>query len=220
VTPDTTLDRLREDLPETIPDWPRVQASTGIRTAARMLAETPAQGLILIENDTPTGIVTANALLGALSLDIDAVTRLPRSGALRDWLSERLRERREVAVLFIDIDDFGEINRAHGHTAGDEALANSARTIGSLCSDTEFAARFGGDEFAIATVMPNEQARALAVKIEAALPLSASVGLAGGRRSGVREDSNVGATVEELIRLASLDCLKIKAIRKKTRERL
>jgi GGDEF domain-containing protein len=179
---------------------------TSLRTAAREVAETESAGLILMRDLEAIGIVTAFDLHRALSLDIDPTTCLPRSGALRDWLSDRLHEGLEVAVIFIDLDDFGGLNKELGHVAGDEQLASVAAALKGACQGSEFASRFGGDEFAIGTVRNRAGAEILADELKSALPVAATFGLSGGRRARAREGAHVTATVEELLRLASLDC--------------
>lgn len=55
----------------------------------------------------------------------------------------------KVAVLFIDLDRFKQINDTWGHTAGDELLKEAARRIKSVIRDSDTVARIGGDEFTI-----------------------------------------------------------------------
>jgi diguanylate cyclase (GGDEF)-like protein/PAS domain S-box-containing protein len=52
-------------------------------------------------------------------------------------------------VLFLDLDDFKEINDSLGHAAGDEVLVEVARRLDSHVRGADVAARFGGDEFAL-----------------------------------------------------------------------
>ena len=196
-----------------MPDWPRVDANASIRVAAKMAGEADFNGVILTDASAPTGVVLAGALLRALALDEDSVTGLPRSGPLRDWLTEQLRARREVSIVFLDLDRFGELNKAKGHTEGDRALARAAGELRQACTDQDFPARFGGDEFAIGSLLSSSDANTLAAKITknlAAAGVPASVGVSGGRRSVPRDDANLGSMVEELLRLASVECLRSK----------
>lgn len=155
------------------------------------------------------GVVRSEQLLMELAGDKDPLTGLPRSGALRDWLSEKLIEGHEVAVAFIDLDDFGAINRSMGHTAGDEALARAARALHASCTQSDFPCRHGGDEFVVASLRGRDEMLELSASIRLNLEsvvLPASIGIAGGRRRN-RRPAHVNSTIEELLRLASKDCL-------------
>ncbi|MFN2594501.1 MAG: EAL domain-containing protein [Actinomycetota bacterium] len=55
----------------------------------------------------------------------------------------------ELAVLFIDLDDFKSVNDSLGHEAGDRFLAETARRLAECLRPTDIAARMGGDEFAV-----------------------------------------------------------------------
>jgi diguanylate cyclase (GGDEF)-like protein len=59
------------------------------------------------------------------------------------------RVRRGLAVIFFDLDDFKKVNDSLGHGAGDELLCTVAERLVSGLRGSDFAARFGGDEFAV-----------------------------------------------------------------------
>lgn len=59
------------------------------------------------------------------------------------------REERKFAVLFIDLNDFKQINDQFGHKAGDLVLAHLGHTLRNFIRDSDIAARLGGDEFAL-----------------------------------------------------------------------
>ena len=84
---------------------------------------------------------------------IDALTGLPNR---RHWdeaagneLARYLRSRRPAVVMLIDIDNFKEVNDAHGHAAGDEVLRRMAQVLRSSLREIDTPARYGGDEFAV-----------------------------------------------------------------------
>ncbi len=83
----------------------------------------------------------------------DALTGLPNRSMFHAHLFQALeaadRERREVALIAIDLDDFKEVNERFGHAAGDEFLRKFAERLRGLLRESEFAARLGGDEFAV-----------------------------------------------------------------------
>ena len=73
--------------------------------------------------------------------------------ALNQHLSLAKRNNTDLSILFLDIDDFKEINDTLGHHAGDDILKNVALLINQELRSSDIAARFGGDEFVI--FMPN-----------------------------------------------------------------
>jgi diguanylate cyclase (GGDEF)-like protein len=81
----------------------------------------------------------------------DPLTGLPNRIALIDRLSQALlameRHPAQVAVLFIDLDNFKEINDSYGHDAGDLVLAEVGRRLSVLARRGDTVARLGGDEF-------------------------------------------------------------------------
>ncbi|HEV3275115.1 MAG TPA: EAL domain-containing protein, partial [Candidatus Dormibacteraeota bacterium] len=83
----------------------------------------------------------------------DTLTDLANRALFMDRLEHALtrRERHDesLAVLFLDLDDFKEINDSLGHMAGDELLARVADRLKLVLRASDTAARFGGDEFAI-----------------------------------------------------------------------
>ena len=56
---------------------------------------------------------------------------------------------KKLAVLFIDLDDFKEVNDIYGHHAGDVVLLEIIKRLSSLCRDNDNISRLGGDEFTV-----------------------------------------------------------------------
>jgi diguanylate cyclase (GGDEF)-like protein/PAS domain S-box-containing protein len=69
--------------------------------------------------------------------------------ALDEALARSVEDERPVGVLFVDLDHFKEVNDAHGHRAGDTALQEIGRRLGSLAGVGITVARISGDEFVI-----------------------------------------------------------------------
>ncbi len=64
-------------------------------------------------------------------------------------LARSVRSRNPVSLIIFDIDDFKQINDAHGHLAGDEALKHVANMLQVPLRKSSTICRFGGDEFCI-----------------------------------------------------------------------
>ena len=86
-------------------------------------------------------------------------------------MAARNRRRRNVAVLFLDLDNFKVVNDSLGHQAGDRLLVEVGRRLSATIRSTDIAARQGGDEFTILLdgIRGVEEARASAERLAAEL---------------------------------------------------
>jgi diguanylate cyclase (GGDEF)-like protein len=70
-------------------------------------------------------------------------------------LARRLKK--DLLLVFVDLDDFKSINDTHGHQVGDQALAETAEILRTTFRESDVLARLGGDEFvALAMFSPEE----------------------------------------------------------------
>jgi diguanylate cyclase (GGDEF)-like protein len=82
----------------------------------------------------------------------DGLTDLPNRILFRERLEKSLKATQpdeQLAVLYIDIDEFKSVNDALGHPIGDELLKGVAERLRGCLKETDVAARLGGDEFAV-----------------------------------------------------------------------
>jgi diguanylate cyclase (GGDEF)-like protein/PAS domain S-box-containing protein len=148
----------------------------------------------------------------------DGLTLLASRALFRESLQESLQTCRrsdDVAVLFLDLDGFKEVNDSLGHAAGDQLLRQVADRLRESVRDGDTVARFGGDEFAVLveSIVARADAETVAQRIVAALGapflidgrelhVGASVGLASAADAG---------DIEQLLRNADLAMYKAKA---------
>ncbi|HEX8988284.1 MAG TPA: PAS domain S-box protein [Rhodocyclaceae bacterium] len=97
----------------------------------------------------------------------DALTDLPNRSLFRDRLQQAIkksqRDKQAVALLFIDLDRFKEVNDTLGHVAGDRLLIDAAQRISSRVRSSDTVARLGGDEFA--AVLQGVESREAAARV-------------------------------------------------------
>ena len=84
-------------------------------------------------------------------VNFDPLTNLPNRLLLSDRLSQALaqahRSKQSIAVAYLDLDGFKEINDKHGHDVGDQLLIAISRRMQSSLREVDTLARMGGDEF-------------------------------------------------------------------------
>lgn len=91
----------------------------------------------------------------------DHLTGLSNRNLFMDRLSQAFsqasRRNDRFALLYIDLDDFKEVNDRQGHTAGDELLRTAAMRLRQSVREVDTVARLGGDEFAL--ILPDAKKR-------------------------------------------------------------
>ena len=84
---------------------------------------------------------------------VDTLTDLPNRSLLADRVGQLTsvsrRDHRPFALMFMDLDQFKNINDTHGHSIGDALLAEMARRLQGSLREVDTVARLGGDEFAV-----------------------------------------------------------------------
>lgn len=85
--------------------------------------------------------------------NFDTLTGLPNRHMFYDRLAQEIKKSHraglKMALLFVDLDKFKEVNDSLGHAMGDVLLAQTARRIGGCVRETDTVARLGGDEFIV-----------------------------------------------------------------------
>jgi len=155
----------------------------------------------------------------------DELTGLPNRRLFQDRILSAIarcrRGQSRGALLFIDLDDFKQVNDEHGHLVGDQLLQAIARRITSCVREADTVARIGGDEFValLENVADQTQAEAVAGKIRqvisTALVLSGRT-LQPHASIGIALYPEHGEVIDQLMRHADQAMYAAKAIRKAT----
>jgi diguanylate cyclase (GGDEF)-like protein/PAS domain S-box-containing protein len=181
-----------------------VKSSAGLALTIRDISEEKAQEQALADlanNDTLTKLPNRNWLNSFLPV------------ALRDAASSTSR----LAVLFIDLDNFKNVNDTLGHDAGDELLKQAAVRLKDTVRASDHVARLGGDEFVIILEQVEVEedvarvAKAIIHTISKPFTLSAGIGNAINASIGISLFPQDGNNAETLLKHADIAMYAAKA---------
>lgn len=153
----------------------------------------------------------------------DALTLLPNRRFFNDWLEKSVamaqRNNFSIAILFIDLDGFKQVNDRFGHDAGDQVLKVTAGRFQDLMRESDLLARLGGDEFAIlvSQAPANEALSVFAERIVGAMAEHISIGSEAtkvGASIGIAVFPRDAQTVDSLIRASDEAMYQAKALGK------
>jgi diguanylate cyclase (GGDEF)-like protein len=123
-----------------------------------------------------------------------AISELPGQDALRADIVSQLSG--QIALLFIDLDNFKSVNDKNGHQAGDRCLASAVEAIGGCIGGKGTLYRYGGDEFVVllqnadadeGTATGERIRRSIgAVRPGGDIDVTASIGVAASDQQGIR----------------------------------
>lgn len=192
------------------------QIDDSVRQAAKSFVRQQADFIAVFDGEEFVGLLSALMLITELGRSWDPLTGLSWSDRLRDWGVECLEAGQEITIVFFDLDDFGAYNKRFGHTVGDAVIREFANVLGNAIDPSrDVLVRYGGDEFALGTIRSREETLSLLKPFQSRkfqvkgveLPVTFSFGISGGKRTHEPSRDHVAATLDNLINLASRDCL-------------
>jgi diguanylate cyclase (GGDEF)-like protein len=191
---------------------------TGGAVRGLIWADEPRSRLLPSKNVLQALRIFGNHAMGALAVakqltetkflaDHDSLTRLlNRRALLRDLgqaCDRRRAEAQQLALVFLDLDNFKEINDEFGHSVGDRVLERIGLQLAELVRSGDQAFRVGGDEFALLLRdSGEEEARQIVNRIVSALEASIDPLLRRVRASFGIATSAAGREPEDLLRVA------------------
>ncbi len=122
----------------------------------------------------------------------DPLTGLLNRNGFESLIDEQAESEQRLAVAFLDLDDFKDVNDTFGHEAGDIVLASVAERIQAVVREGDAVARLGGDEFAIVfcatehpeKVLPRlleQVTKPITIGVDQTVVVGSSIGLAISR---------------------------------------
>ncbi len=200
-----------------------VDCNDTMAAAAMVMRTHRLRQLPVLRDGQLAGFLSSRDLLAMWGTIHDPLTGLPVQHQLRHWVHTVMGSGREISILFLDLNEFGELNKAQGHVYGDHVLQCVADAIREAIEpELDFVCRYGGDEFAVATTRPLHQARELAVRLrervgtvclaDGPIQTGVSIGIAGGQRLKARSGAHIEATLDDLLTRASTASTRAKAM--------
>ena len=109
--------------------------------------------------------------------DTDALTGIANRQGFNEVMAREFararRFRHPLAVVILDLDHFKQVNDRYGHPVGDQVLAGTARMLSTRVRESDFVARWGGEEFAVVATMTDAAgASRLAEKLRALMEVT------------------------------------------------
>jgi diguanylate cyclase (GGDEF)-like protein/PAS domain S-box-containing protein len=188
-------------------------------TVTNLLSDTNVAGLVLNARDITERRQLQEQLVHEASHD--ALTQLANRALFAHRVREALRGREGVAVIFLDLDGFKEINDSLGHAVGDQLLVGVSDRLRADLREGDTIARLGGDEFAVLlrsadVAAAHVVARRIVELMRTPFPVAgrdlhvrASVGIATGPGGATARGAESRA--EQLLRNADLAMYRAKA---------
>lgn len=168
--------------------------------------------LIVMKNNRILGVLTEPQIDIALGKHMDSLTGLFKSSYIYCHADELIRKNKEVSFIFIDINNFGIIDKKYGHIVGDKLLQELSALLLQIIPKDTYLCRYAGDEFLILTPYLLDKAVLLTEEIIHTISnhpftnqinMTIAAGISGGRRLNIR-NHNIFETVKNLVNLASL----------------
>ena len=145
-------------------------------------------------------------------VNTDPLTKLPNRHWLNQYLptllSEAERDAAQVGVLYLDLDDFKDVNNTMGHDAGDDLLCQAGQRLQAALRPGDHVMRLGGDEFAVVLSRLATPDDAVAVAARILDKLAAPFHLRGGFEHRIRASVGIslyphdGHNIETLLKHA------------------
>ena len=188
------------------PDGHTVQVEA---VASNLLADDSVTGIVLNARD----VGERKALLDQLAHQAfhDPLTGLANRALFRDRVMHAItlarRQDRTVTVLYLDLDDFKQINDSLGHAEGDRLLAMIAARLRACARSTDTVARLGGDEFAVLVEDTNSAVSAVRLVERISEQMHFPFPLSNGDvyvSASIGSASAIGGGMDEIMRYADV----------------
>jgi len=142
-------DRIADQREEAV--WTRTQHRTHAET--QLLEANENLVAAAVHSQTLTEAAEHATLQMSFKAERDFLTGLPNRALLTDRLTQSIalaqRHRKRVVLMFLDLDNFKDVNDSLGHSVGDQLLQSTAKRLEACVRSSDTVSRHGGDEFIV-----------------------------------------------------------------------
>ncbi|RNB90620.1 GGDEF domain-containing protein [Brevibacillus fluminis] len=121
--------------------------------------------LVVMREGQLEGIVTRETVMASISMMLDPLTKLYRSPYITYITEQLLASGQPFWFLFVDMNDFGIVNKEFGHMVGDQVLTHFSEQLRQCALESDAICRFAGDEFIVLTTHSQEHAQRLVERL-------------------------------------------------------
>ncbi|WML34160.1 GGDEF domain-containing protein [Clostridium sp. OS1-26] len=195
-----------------------INSNTYIWKAKEIFDKSGEDVLLVRDDNRLLGMLIKNQLYKELGKHIDLLTGLYKSDYIYYKTLKLIKEGIAPVIIFIDLNNFGYINKKYGHIKGDIVLKELSKILKDNIPKDTFFSRFAGDEFIVLTPYSIDQSINLAkylIKIVSSSPfidnidVTISVGVSVAKENKLIND-NIISLVYKMINAASLASTKAK----------
>lgn len=164
------------------------------------------------------GYLTRMILSIELGKSVDLLTGLYKSDYIFYNAYNLFKSEDNISIIFIDLDNFGYIDKKYGHIIGDSVLKKVADILKKSINKDSYLCRYAGDEFAVVTPYSIDDSKRLAQNIIKAInsyifpdniQVSASIGITGCSTHN-KEVDNILELIINMVNIASLSSTRAK----------
>jgi diguanylate cyclase (GGDEF)-like protein len=196
------------DIPINTPIW-----------KAKDIFESKKEDVLLVKDtEKIIGFITKSFLYTEIGKHTDLLTGLYKSDYIYYRSIEMINKGLEISMIFLDVNNFGKIDKEYGHIKGDLILKEIGGILKENSPNETFICRFGGDEFVVLTLYPIDECVNLANNLLSAISkchfinnvhVTVSAGISILKSENIK-DKNINSIVYDFVNAASLASTKAK----------
>jgi diguanylate cyclase (GGDEF)-like protein len=195
-----------------------IDAHASIWKAKELFDTSNTDLLLVLDNNQLAGILTKTLLNAELGKHIDLLTGLPKGDFIYYNALRLIESNQEISFAFLDVNNFGLIDKEYGHIAGDIILKELSSILKANMPEQTYVSRFGGDEFLVLTPYYVDKCYTFAQNLlniissytfHNNIPVTVSAGIAEKNELQANAQNKL-QMISQLINLASLASTKAK----------